>query len=107
MVPFAFAETCEIFLNSSLACTLDRCTSTTGMLIAAMAPMAFGVGHGAASRAGHAKVIMGGQALSLLLTLLITPVTYSYLDDLGAWIRRKTGFDKGNLDESVQLENGK
>ena len=80
---------------------------TTLMLIAAMAPMAFGVGHGAASRAGLAKVIMGGQALSLLLTLLITPVTYSYLDDLGAWIRRNTGFDKVNHDESVHLENGK
>ena len=80
---------------------------TTLMLIAAMIPMAFGVGHGAASRAGLAKVIMGGQALSLLLTLLITPVTYSYLDDLGIWFWRKTGFNKDNFDESAQLENGK
>ena len=80
---------------------------TTLMLIAAMIPMAFGVGHGAASRAGLAKVIMGGQALSLLLTLLITPVTYSYLDDLGIWFWRKTGFNKDNSDESAQLENGK
>ena len=62
---------------------------------------------GAASRAGLAKVIMGGQALSLLLTLLITPVTYSYLDDLGIWFWRKTGFNKDNSDESAQLENGK
>jgi len=62
---------------------------TTVMLIAAMIPMALGQGHGAASRAGLAKVIMGGQALSLLLTLLITPVTYSLLDDLGNWVRKK------------------
>ncbi|MEY4191719.1 MAG: Multidrug resistance protein MdtB, partial [Planctomycetota bacterium] len=67
---------------------------TTLMLIAAMIPMAIGEGHGAASRAGLAKVIMGGQALSLLLTLLITPVTYSILDDLGLWVRSRLSHKK-------------
>jgi HAE1 family hydrophobic/amphiphilic exporter-1 len=54
---------------------------TTVMLVAAMVPMALGEGPGAASRAGMAKVILGGQALSLLLTLLVTPVAYSLWDD--------------------------
>jgi hypothetical protein len=54
---------------------------TTVMLVAAMVPMAMGKGPGAASRAGMAKVIIGGQALSLLLTLLVTPVAYSLWDD--------------------------
>ncbi len=57
---------------------------TTVMLVAAMVPMAMGKGPGAASRAGMAKVIIGGQALSLLLTLLVTPVAYSLWDD---WTR--------------------
>jgi HAE1 family hydrophobic/amphiphilic exporter-1 len=54
---------------------------TTVMLVAAMIPMAMGRGPGSASRAGMAKVIIGGQALSLLLTLLVTPVAYSLWDD--------------------------
>ncbi|MEK6696058.1 MAG: efflux RND transporter permease subunit [Candidatus Deferrimicrobiota bacterium] len=56
---------------------------TSITLIAAMVPIALGKGPGAASRASLAKVIIGGQALSLLLTLVVTPVAYSFLDDLG------------------------
>jgi HAE1 family hydrophobic/amphiphilic exporter-1 len=63
---------------------------TTVMLVAAMVPMALGKGPGAAARAGMAKVILGGQALSLLLTLLLTPVAYSLWDDLGSLRRRLT-----------------
>jgi multidrug efflux pump subunit AcrB len=55
---------------------------TTVMLIAAMIPIALGQGPGAASRASLAKVILGGQTLSLLLTLLVTPVAYSLWEDV-------------------------
>lgn len=54
---------------------------TTITLIAAMIPIALGKGPGAASRASMAKVIIGGQALCLLLTLVVTPVAYSLFDD--------------------------
>ena len=51
-----------------------------------------GQGPGAGSRSSMAKVILGGQALSLLLTLLVTPVAYSLWDGLGrrlsSWTRR-------------------
>jgi HAE1 family hydrophobic/amphiphilic exporter-1 len=56
---------------------------TTVMLVAGMVPIALGQGPGSASRAAMAKVIIGGQALCLLLTLLMTPVAYSLFDDLG------------------------
>jgi hypothetical protein len=55
---------------------------TTMMLVASMIPIAFGTGPGSAGRAAMAKVIIGGQMLCLLLTLLVTPVAYSFLDDL-------------------------
>ena len=56
---------------------------TTVMLVAAMIPIALGRGPGAGARASMAKVIIGGQMLSLLLALLVTPVTYSLFDGLG------------------------
>ena len=69
---------------------------TTVMLVAAMIPIATGAGPGAGARASMAKVILGGQLLSLLLSLLVTPVAYSLWDDLtvklhkfGRGIRRR------------------
>src|SRR5262245_28919570 len=64
---------------------------TTVMLVAAMVPMALGQGPGASTRSSMAKVILGGQALSLLLTLLLTPVMYSLFDSLGKRVRRWAG----------------
>ncbi len=62
---------------------------TTVMLVAAMIPMAMSNGPGANTRASLAKVVFGGQILSLLLTLIITPVTYSILEGFVAWRERR------------------
>jgi HAE1 family hydrophobic/amphiphilic exporter-1 len=62
---------------------------TTVMLMAAMFPIALGRGPGASARASMAKVIIGGQALSLVLSLVATPVVYSLLDDLQRALRRR------------------
>ena len=56
---------------------------TTMMLVASMIPIPLGTGPGAGGRASMAKVIIGGQMLCLLLTLLVTPVSYSIFDDWG------------------------
>jgi HAE1 family hydrophobic/amphiphilic exporter-1 len=60
---------------------------TTLMLVAGMIPLALGRGPGAAARASLANVIIGGQMLSLLPTLLVTPVAYSLFDDLAKLFR--------------------
>ena len=56
---------------------------TTMLLVVSMVPIALGQGPGAGGRASMAKVIIGGQMLCLLLTLLVTPVSYSIFDDWG------------------------
>jgi HAE1 family hydrophobic/amphiphilic exporter-1 len=58
---------------------------TTIAIVAGMLPIAFGKGAGAGSRASMAVTILGGQVLCLVLTLLVTPVVYSYFDDLREW----------------------
>ncbi len=62
---------------------------TTLTLVASMIPTALGTGAGSGSRRAMAWVIIGGQSLSLLITLLMTPVTYTLFDDLEVWFRKK------------------
>jgi HAE1 family hydrophobic/amphiphilic exporter-1 len=56
---------------------------TTISLVAAMIPATVGRGAGSEATRAIAIVVVGGQSLCLLITLLVTPVAYSLFDDLG------------------------
>jgi hydrophobic/amphiphilic exporter-1 (mainly G- bacteria), HAE1 family len=55
---------------------------TTLTFVAGMLPLAVGSGPGAEERRAAALVIIGGQSLALLLTLLVTPVAYSLMSQV-------------------------
>ncbi len=64
---------------------------TTSAMIFGMLPLFFALGKGAEFRAPMARAVVGGLVTSTLLTLVVVPVVYSLLDDVGAWLRRRWG----------------
>lgn len=66
---------------------------TTLAMIFGMLPLAFEIGSGAEFRAPMARAVIGGLITSTLLTLLVVPVVYTFLDDVGTlgarWWRKR------------------
>ena len=64
---------------------------TTLAMIFGMVPLAFALSEGSEMRAPMGQAVIGGVITSSLLTLVVVPVAYCYLDDLSEWIRRRFG----------------
>lgn len=62
---------------------------TTLAMIFGMLPLALALAEGSKQTSGMAHAVIGGLISSTLLTLLVTPVVFTYLDDLGAWVSRR------------------
>ncbi|HEU4458087.1 MAG TPA: efflux RND transporter permease subunit [Methylibium sp.] len=61
---------------------------TTLAMVFGMVPLAFAVTEGSEQRAPMGQAVIGGVITSSLLTLVVVPVVYCYLDDLAAWAKR-------------------
>ncbi len=60
---------------------------TTLAMIFGMVPLAFALSEGSEQRAPMGQAVIGGVITSSLLTLVVVPVIYGYLDDLARWTR--------------------
>jgi len=82
---------------------------TTIAFVAGMAPLLLSTGIGSGFNKATASIVIGGQTLSLLLTLLAVPVIHSFVDDVIDWIakRRKTAeADRGEAELEPLLAGG-
>jgi len=62
---------------------------TTLAMIFGMIPLALGLGEGGEQRSPMGQAVIGGVITSGLLTLVVVPVIYTYLDEFTEWVRRR------------------
>ncbi len=65
---------------------------TTLAMVFGMVPLAFALTEGSEQRAPMGQAVIGGVITSSVLTLVVVPVMYCYMDDLANAIRRLLGF---------------
>lgn len=76
---------------------------TTVAMVAGMFPIALRIGAGSEARAPMAVAVIGGLITSTLLTLIVVPVVYTYLDDLENWFRKSFRFLGLNKTEDTEI----
>ncbi|MES2262525.1 MAG: efflux RND transporter permease subunit [Pseudomonadota bacterium] len=80
---------------------------TTLAMIFGMLPMAIGLGDGGETQAPMGRAVIGGVITSTLLTLVVVPVAYTYLDSLGKRCARWFGGRQEEAREAALEERKK
>jgi HAE1 family hydrophobic/amphiphilic exporter-1 len=61
---------------------------TTLAMVFGMMPLAFAISEGSEQRSPMGQAVIGGVITSSLLTLVVVPVVYCYMDDLSDFLKR-------------------
>ncbi len=78
---------------------------TTLAMIFGMIPLAFAITEGSEQRSPMGQAVIGGVITSSLLTLVVVPVVYCYMDDLSEFLKRLwTGKAKSNSEAPVEAK---
>jgi HAE1 family hydrophobic/amphiphilic exporter-1 len=85
----AILEACSVRFRPIMMTTMAALMGTL--------PIAIGAGAGAESRRPLGLAVVGGLAFSQLVTLYVTPVVYTYLDELRARVTRKRRAPEGTV----------
>jgi HAE1 family hydrophobic/amphiphilic exporter-1 len=64
---------------------------TTLAMVFGMVPLAFALSEGSEQRSPMGQAVIGGVITSSILTLVVVPVVYCYMDDLAQWLRSRFG----------------
>jgi HAE1 family hydrophobic/amphiphilic exporter-1 len=64
---------------------------TTLAMVFGMVPLAFALTEGSEQRSPMGQAVIGGVITSSVLTLVVVPVVYCYIDDLTAWLKSRLG----------------
>ena len=74
---------------------------TTIAMGAGMLPLALGWGADPSFRAPMAIAVIGGLITSTLLSLLVVPAVFTYIDDLEHWFKRIAGKEGGKIHDQA------
>ena len=75
---------------------------TTLAMVFGMVPLAFALSEGSEMRAPMGQAVIGGVITSSLLTLVVVPVVYCYMDDLAQWAKRLLGGGKAAVAQPLE-----
>ena len=76
---------------------------TTLAMVFGMLPLALGVSEGSEQRAPMGQAVIGGVITSSILTLVVVPVMYCWMDNLGLWVRRRLGGGSSAANQPVPI----
>jgi len=69
---------------------------TTLAMVFGMVPLAFALTEGSEQRSPMGQAVIGGVIASSLLTLVVVPVIYTFLDDFSLWIKKRLKTDSSS-----------